>query len=330
MDSDSALPTVGSRVGLRLGAAITVLILAACSTPAGAPAGTPPPTAPQSSSVPASSSAAADEISGLFTVGSRKMYLECRGSGSPTVVLESGFRSAGDVWRWTDVDSASVVPGKDPTSVYTGTAGFTRVCAYDRPGSLRALDDKGVLGSLWLPGRSDPAPMPRTGADVVRDLHELLATAEVPGPYILVGHSIGGLLSLLYARTYPDQVAGLVLVDATLPTLKQAQTPQRWEESLTVLTTPGTEIWDYAEETLDVDTAIEQLEALAALSKKPVMMLRAAKHDPDDADWPAWRTAHTEFARSIPGARLTIVPETDHFIHLERPDVVIDTIRSLV
>src|SRR4029450_3234579 len=82
-------------------------------------------------------------------------------------------------------------------------APFTRVCSYDHPNGPRS--------------RSDSAPTPRTARDFVTDLHTLLHVAHVPGPYVLAGHSNGGLFSLLYASTYPRQVAGLVLIDAVHP-----------------------------------------------------------------------------------------------------------------
>jgi len=82
--------------------------------------------------------------------------------------------------------------------VQPAVAQLTRACVYDRAG----------LG--W----SDPSPRPRTAALMVEELHALLATAEIPGPYVLVGHSLGGLLVRLYAARYPQEVTGLVLVDS--------------------------------------------------------------------------------------------------------------------
>ena len=91
--------------------------------------------------------------------------------------------------------------GRTWSGVIPALAAFTRVVSYDRPNTIA--------------GASDPAPMPRTAADVVADLHALLDAAAVPGPYVLVGHSVGGLFVRLFASRYPDEVAGLVLVDAS-------------------------------------------------------------------------------------------------------------------
>ena len=70
--------------------------------------------------------------------------------------------------------------------------------------------------------------MPRNPADVVTELHDLLAAADVPGPYVLVGHSLGGALDLLYARTYPDEVSVLVVVDSPLPASGSSSAPSWW------------------------------------------------------------------------------------------------------
>ena len=100
------------------------------------------------------------------------MYLECRGTGSHVVILESGYRNDADIW------SAQGEPGA--TMVLPGVSAITRVCAYDRPGTI--LDASHF-------SRSNPVPMPRTAQDVVADLHALLHAANIPTPYVLVGHS---------------------------------------------------------------------------------------------------------------------------------------------
>jgi pimeloyl-ACP methyl ester carboxylesterase len=119
----------------------------------------------------------------LVNIGGRRLHLWCTGEGSPTVVLEAGGGDSSLVW----------------SRVQPVTAMTNRVCSYDRAG----------LG--W----SDLGPNPRTAEQIVAELHTLLHTAQVPGPYVLVAHSIGGLYVRLYASHYSNEVAGLVLVDTT-------------------------------------------------------------------------------------------------------------------
>jgi pimeloyl-ACP methyl ester carboxylesterase len=151
-------------------------------------------------SPPRSPTAAHGDFAGLVDIGGgHKLFLECHGSGGPTVILQSGYGNAGDIWNEADANPPAVAPG---------VARFTRECAYDRPGSLRVRTDTGAPAPSGLPGRSDSAPMPRTAADVATELHTLLATAGVPGPYVMVSHSLGGLFSLLYAPPTPTRSAG--------------------------------------------------------------------------------------------------------------------------
>jgi len=119
----------------------------------------------------------------LVDIGGRHLHLYRTGHGSPTVILESGLGWGLGTWR----------------DVQAGAAEFTQVCSYDRAGY----------------GWSDPDPSPRTSSEIVRDLHTLLQKAGVQPPYVLVGHSIGGLYMQLYAATYPSDVSGMVLLDSS-------------------------------------------------------------------------------------------------------------------
>jgi pimeloyl-ACP methyl ester carboxylesterase len=118
----------------------------------------------------------------LYEVGGRKLHLTCEGSGSPTVVLEAGGSSTSTQWG----------------PVQEQLAEFSRVCSYDRAGF----------------GWSDPSSDELSFENGARDLNALLAAAEVPGPYILVGHSKGGFHVRTFARLYPDDVSGVLLLDA--------------------------------------------------------------------------------------------------------------------
>jgi pimeloyl-ACP methyl ester carboxylesterase len=118
----------------------------------------------------------------MIDVGGRRLYIECSGSGGPTVILQAGLGASSSSW-------AGIAPA---------VAATTTVCTYDRAGH----------------GRSDEAAGPQDGLALATDLHILLERAGVPGPYVLVGHSSGGPYVRVFATQYPDEVAGMVLLDA--------------------------------------------------------------------------------------------------------------------
>ena len=121
----------------------------------------------------------------LIDVGGHRLHLSCTGSGTPTVVLEPGGGGMSSILGW----------------IAPAVARDTRVCVYDRAGR----------------GWSEPADTAQDGAQIATDLHTLLQRGHVPGPYVLAGHSFGGLYVLTFAARYPDEVAGMVLVDSTAP-----------------------------------------------------------------------------------------------------------------
>lgn len=121
----------------------------------------------------------------LIDVGGHRLHLLCEGAGGPTVVLEPGLPGSSLAWA----------------SVTAEIARFTRVCTYDRAGY----------------GWSETSPSPRTTGNIVRELRLLLQNAAIDPPYVLVGHSFGGLVVQLYAGRHLNEVAGMVLVDSSHP-----------------------------------------------------------------------------------------------------------------
>jgi pimeloyl-ACP methyl ester carboxylesterase len=121
----------------------------------------------------------------LIDVGGHRLHLHCTGSGSPTVVLQPGGGEMSSNMGW----------------IAPAVARDTRVCVYDRAGR----------------GWSDPADTTQDATQIATDLHTLLRRGDVPGPYVLAGHSFGGLYVLTFAARYPEEVAGMVLVDTTAP-----------------------------------------------------------------------------------------------------------------
>jgi len=133
---------------------------------------------------------ASTAVEGLFDVGGHRLYLKCEGSGASTIVYLHGF-----------IETPAGGGGQNAGLVPSYLRDHARICIYDRANV----------------GHSGHLAGPLTGKASVADLHRLLAAAQLRGPYVLVGGSFGGLIAVMYAATYPDDVAGLVLLDASLP-----------------------------------------------------------------------------------------------------------------
>lgn len=273
-------------------------------------------------------------FAGRVEIGAgRKMYLKCSGSGSPTVVLIGGLRASADDWSISD---------KSKPTVFAEVGNFTRVCACDRPGT--PVGEK--------PSRSDPVPQPTTAKDAVADLHALLIAARAVGPYVLVGHSYGGLIVRLYASTYPKDVSGLVLVDALTEGLQDAETPEQWPIQRKLIEGDVREsVALYpALERIDVDRSFDQIRAAPALNPMPVVVL-SADHPwgpqvkvmvaagklpadvPSDFGYvvdSAQKKAHERLAKLVPNEKHVTNTNSGHEIHKEQPQLVIDAIREIV
>jgi len=286
--------------------------------------------APQNMSQSNTPVPASTNFAGLVDIGAgRRMYLERSGTGSPTVILESGYRNDAAIW------SAELEPGM--TTVFPRVARFTRVCAYDRPGTF--LDANHL-------SRSTAVPMPRTARDLVSDLHSLLHAAHVTGPYVFAAHSFGGIFARLYASTYPDEVVGMVLVDALSEKVKSGLTPEQWKLYVNfgfTKPTPGFEKYKDIE-TLDVNASLDQMEkAAAAKPLRPMPFFVLTQGQPFDlspwqplpADFPrvldkAWHAAQDQLATLAPTAKHTVATKSSHYIQIQEPQLVIDAIKEVV
>jgi pimeloyl-ACP methyl ester carboxylesterase len=252
----------------------------------------------------------------------RRVYLECRGSGSSTVVFVSATGNAGDIWSFRK-------PGSSQTPVLPAVARFTRVCAYDRPGtSLQS----------GRPSRSDPVRLPRSVGANVAELHALLRAADVRGPYVLVGHSRGGLLARLYAGTYPGQVAGFVSVDAAHEILYEAYQTLLTPEQLVPFTAPKVEI-DF----VAAAAAMRRARVARPLRPMPMIVLehsRDRQRFPNPIDYPAgfpvealeraFQRSQDDLATLVPGTQHVIATRSAHYIQLDQPGRVISAIRRVV
>jgi len=256
--------------------------------------------------------AAAHPMAGqLIDVGGHRLHLNCTGSGSPTVVLEPGLGESSSVMGW----------------IAPAVASDTRVCVYDRAGR----------------GWSDAADGPQDGAQTAADLHTLLDRAHVPGPYVLAGHSFGGLYILTFAANYPDQVAGMVLLDSTAPSSAPAAAtkirsydllgrisallpavahfgvarlvaqssygtlPPRSRDEARARTATASDVASFLNEFLEGSIAVRQAASLVDFAGKPLIVITAGSGHDD-----AWLAAQDKLAALSTNSRHRVVADATH------------------
>jgi pimeloyl-ACP methyl ester carboxylesterase len=235
-------------------------------------------------------------------IGRRSLYLDCRGEGVPTVVLEAG--SGADSATWS--------------AVLDALAATTRTCAYDRAGR----------------GRSDPAER-HTLSNAAAELRALLATAGEEPPFLLVGHSLGGAFSRVFADENRDEVAGVVMVDTFDPDLQEA-----WIHPLMGSLRPEYEAGlDRLRDTVSIVDSLDWPASEAQLREASLEGLRvevvvAPRYEPrldearnaEIAD--AWEAAYQSLSPGL--VRRTIAWGAGHNVQIDRPDLVIEAVRRLV
>jgi pimeloyl-ACP methyl ester carboxylesterase len=274
---------------------VLTVLLASCSG-TGDRAGTTTTSGPVTTQA-----AAGGGIDGSFDVGGHKLHLRCEGKGSPgspTVVYLHGL--GGD--------------GSDVESVSGPLAGRVRVCTYDRVNV----------------GRSDSDPGRHTGADSVRDLHALLDAAGVAGPYLLVGFSFGGLLAIMYAGTYPDQVMGLLSLDGSLPTDDEVDQLIPKDERARAIAEQ-----EANQERVEFYRTVDEAKPLVARVPDVPVTYMAARPVELPPTWPVKRmqalirAKQVQFTKAVPNGRLVEV-RSSHDIDLEQPELVIKEINRIL
>ncbi len=277
----------------------------------------------------------------LVDIGGRRLHILCKGEApGPTVVIEQGAGSPSVVWQ----------------PIQNEASAFARVCLYDR------------AGYQW----SDPAPGPRSLSDRAADLHRLLQTAGETGPYVLVGHSYGGVLNRVFADAYPKDVAGLVLVDAIeeaaifrpsfsdyrrqfLQVVAVGRAAARFgvvRLVMSALSRPeggmtaemnGAMIGFISRPSFS-DGLKDELESLSrgqaeltpagrpgALGDRPLVVITHTKPFPGPAALlePGWGAGQTRLAALSSNSDLVEATRSNHMIHAEQPELVLDAIRRV-
>jgi pimeloyl-ACP methyl ester carboxylesterase len=287
----------------------------------------------------------------LVDIGGRRIQIDCRGSGSPTVVLVSGLNLIGPL-AWS--------------AVHDSLAQTTRTCAYSR------------AGIMW----SDPTPAGVTAKGVADDLHATLARAGEATPFVMVGHSLGGPYIMTYTKHYGDGVAGVVMVDASHPEQggrmkavmpPDAKSPSLWPFRI-MAALPWTGVPRFMssmqpprsnqdsasaragvayspqsmsgalKEMMAFDTILAEAGAFRQLGDRPLFVLTAEKpgDSADLAEWgitaekaaevaQLWKTMQEEVASWSTRSQHQLVNDADHSgILFDQSDVVIAAVRSVV
>ncbi|HEY5845946.1 MAG TPA: alpha/beta hydrolase [Microlunatus sp.] len=288
-----------------------------------------PPVQPSESASESGAESGSEAGSGGRSIdigGGRQIFLECAGEGTPTVILESGIHDSSDYWVNIQPNPPAIGP-----DVFAGIAEHTRVCRYDRPGTLIPGEQPA------LTDRSTPVTNPRTIDQVSADLDALIEAAGLEGPFLMVGHSFGGWLQTYYTQTHPDEVVGLVLVDAFSARMPEFM-GEKWtpyERVLNSLSGNALEK-DPASEKYDVLASVKQAAAAPALPDDlPMAVLSKTEPFPLPADVKGFASADLEGAWSkVQSALATLVPNSphiiaegsDHYIQVREPDLVTSTV----
>jgi pimeloyl-ACP methyl ester carboxylesterase len=248
---------------------------------------------------------------GVVDVAGRSFHVHCEGTGAPTVVFDAGRGGSGRVWKF-------VVPE---------VRSLTRACVYDRLGN----------------GYSAPAPPRHTSREMAEELHAVLAAAHLPGPFVLVGHSLGGLNIRMFVSAHPSDVAGMVFVDAPTDDMQKALwailTPEQVQWYEAAMARRGVEAYDL---TAFRKSIAELHDAKRPLGDLPIVVLSRGRPYARDEVAPgateeqarASDRVHQEseaaLARESTNSALVIARESGHDIHFEQPKLVAESVREVV
>lgn len=252
------------------------------------------------------SSGAPAIVERTVSIGDYRFHYKDQGKGAPTVVMEAGLCQAMDTWN----------------AVTAEIAVFTRVFIYDRPGL-------GGSSRVFSQGANQPPRPPelRTSGQIVEELHNLLRKVGEPAPYVLVGHSFGGLNVRLYASRYPDEVAGVVLIDSS----------NEEEYSRYAALMPPDEKGKYVQinrgancEFINLEASAIQLREATSMPPVPLTVISATprKQDPEMALTSL--ELQGDLARRSSNSVHLFADRSSHFIQRDRPDIVIKAIRDVV
>ena len=267
----------------------------------------------------------------LVDVGGHRLHIHCKGEGLPTIIFDSG--TGGFSLEWTRVQKV--------------LSRHTRACSYDRAGY----------------GWSDMGPLPRTSERITRELYTLLDKGNILGPYILAGHSFGGYTAQLFARSYPEDTAGLVLIDSSHPEqVTRLPNPERGESRPDIHKSrsyiisrpvmhpnfPGETAflagrmmrkWNHTmtwrEENMGLPLSARQILLSKPMPAVPIVVLTRGRRVWPNSDYGnemerVWMELQDELALLGNNYGHLIAERSGHLIHLDQPELVISAVRTLL
>jgi pimeloyl-ACP methyl ester carboxylesterase len=258
----------------------------------------------------------------MVDVGGYRLHINCTGSGSPTVVIEAGLGDWSTGWGYVQPEVAKT----------------TRVCTYDRAG--------------W--GWSEPGPKPRDAAQIAKELHTLLQKANIPGPYVIVGHSLGGFPVRVFTHDYPDEVRGIVLVESMFPGQTGYATPSIVISSFPLLARFGIVrllakplgLINYVppsekayvslyvrpksaqalvDEIQEIPDSMTEAGAVSTFGDLPLIVLTGKLNQT-----PGWQAGQAELPKLSSNSQQLFAEKSDHMVAVLQPDAAVAAILKMV
>ena len=267
----------------------------------------------------------------MVDVGGYRLHINCTGTGSPTVVIDAGWGAWSLEWSW----------------VQGAVAETTQVCTYDRAGM----------------GYSEAGPLPRNAEQFATELHTLLVRANIAGPYVMVGHSLGGLPVRVFVHDYPTEVAGVVLIDSmspgqmtqppseieaqtpsssggsTLPSLAARiglvrllsalvitqNLPPEAQPAYTAFSVTPRSVQAWSDEGASIQQSLAQADAIKYFGDLPLIVLTGALDQ-----MAGWETMQAELLQLSSNSRQVIVENSSHNIQIDQPAAAVAAIVAMV
>ncbi|MBZ0282458.1 MAG: alpha/beta hydrolase [Anaerolineae bacterium] len=267
----------------------------------------------------------------MVDVGGYRLHINCMGTGSPTVIIDAGLGAWSLEWSWVQAEVAKT----------------TQVCTYDRAGM----------------GYSESGSLPRTAEQFALELHTLLERANVVGPYVMAGHSLGGLPVRIFAHNYPTEVAGVVLIDSMSPgqmtkpaaeiqpqvpsqssgvslpfllariglvrvlagQLIPQTLPPEAQPAYTAFSVIPRSVQAWMDEGAGIQESLAQADAIKSFGDLPLIVLTGALHQ-----MPEWGTMQAELLQLSSNSRQIIAQNSGHNIQIDQPEAAVTAIVDMV